>query len=74
MIPVVHEIDDMIRNLAGGAGSKFGTGGMKTKIHAVEIAYEAGIDVVLMNGRKPKRLYDLFEDKAVGTLFTLSKE
>ena len=74
MAPVVHEIDDFIRNLAGGAGSRFGTGGMKTKIHAVEIAYEAGIDVVLMNGRKPRRLYDLFEDKAVGTLFTLSKD
>ena len=71
MIPVVHEIDDAIRDLAGGAGSKFGTGGMKTKIHAVEIAYEAGIDVVLMNGRRPRRLYDLFEDKPVGTLFTL---
>lgn len=74
MIPVVHEIDQAIRNLAGGAGTKFGTGGMKTKIHAVEIAYEAGIDVVLMNGKRPKRLYDLFEDKPVGTLFTLSKD
>lgn len=74
MIPVVHEIDEAIHKLAGGAGSKFGTGGMKTKIHAVEIAYEAGIDVVLMNGKKPKRLYDLFEDKPVGTLFTLEKD
>ena len=73
LIPVVHEIDDNIRELAGGAGSKFGTGGMKTKIHAVELAYESGIDVVLMNGRKPERLYDLFEDKKVGTLFTLDK-
>lgn len=73
LIPVVHEINDEIRNLAGGAGSKFGTGGMKTKIHAVELAYEAGIDVILMNGRHPKRLYDLFEDKEVGTLFTLSE-
>lgn len=73
LIPVVHEINDEIRELAGGAGSKFGTGGMKTKIHAVELAYEAGIDVVLMNGRRPERLYDLFEDKPVGTLFTMEK-
>ncbi|MCD7826793.1 MAG: glutamate 5-kinase [Clostridiaceae bacterium] len=71
LIPVVHEIDDRIRNLAGGARTRFGTGGMKTKIDAVEIAYESGIDVVLMNGNRPKRLYDLFEDKKVGTLFTL---
>ena len=74
LIPVVHEITDEIRGLAGGAGSKFGTGGMRTKINAVEIAYEAGIDVVLMNGRHPKRLYDLFEDKSIGTLFTLSQD
>lgn len=74
LIPVVHEINEEIRGLAGGAGSKFGTGGMKTKIHAVELAYEAGIDVVLMNGKRPRKLYELFEDKQVGTLFTLSKE
>lgn len=74
LIPVVHEITDEIRELAGGAGTKFGTGGMKTKIHAVELAYESNIDVVLMNGRKPRRLYDLFEDKKIGTLFTLEKE
>jgi len=74
LIPVVHEINEEIRGLAGGAGSKFGTGGMKTKIHAVELAYEAGIDVVLMNGKRPRRLYELFEDKEVGTLFTLSQD
>lgn len=74
LIPVVHEITDEIRNLAGGAGSKFGTGGMRTKINAVEIAYEAGIDVVLMNGSHPKRLYELFEDKSVGTFFSLTQE
>ncbi len=74
LIPVVHEINEEIRGLAGGAGSKFGTGGMKTKIHAVELAYEAGIDVVLMNGKRPRRLYELFEDKEVGTFFTLSQD
>lgn len=74
LIPVVHEITDEIRELAGGAGTKFGTGGMKTKIHAVELAYESNIDVILMNGRRPRRLYDLFEDKKIGTLFTLEKE
>ncbi|MCH5268406.1 MAG: glutamate 5-kinase [Lachnospiraceae bacterium] len=69
LIPVVHEIDADIHALAGGAGTKFGTGGMKTKIKAVEIAFEAAIDVVLMNGQHPRKLYDLFEDKSVGTLF-----
>lgn len=73
LIPVVHEINDEIRNLAGGAGSKLGTGGMITKINAVELAYEAGIDVVLMNGQRPEKLYDVFEDKQVGTIFNCTK-
>lgn len=70
MIPVVQEITDGIRGVAGGVTTNVGTGGMRTKIRAVEIAFEAGIDVVLMNGKTPKKLYDLFEDKPVGTLFT----
>lgn len=72
LIPVVHEIDADVHAVAGGAGTKFGTGGMKTKINAVEIAFESGIDVVLMNGQHPRKLYDLFEDKSVGTLFSSS--
>ncbi len=69
LIPEVGEITEEIRRLAGGAGSSLGTGGMATKIRAVELAYEADIDVVLMNGKNPRRLYDLFEDKPVGTFF-----
>lgn len=69
LIPEVGKITDDIRDLAGGAGSALGTGGMATKIRAVEIAHAADIDVVLMNGKNPRKLYDLFEDKPVGTIF-----
>ena len=72
LIPVVHEITDEIKALAGGAGTKLGTGGMITKLNAVEIAYKSDIDVVLMNGQHPKTLYDLFDGKSVGTIFSLS--
>ena len=73
LIPEVGEITDDIRSLAGGAGSALGTGGMATKIRAVEIAHAADIDVVLMNGKNPRKLYDLFEDQPVGTLFAKKK-
>lgn len=73
LIPVVHEITEDIKALAGGVTTKFGTGGMVTKINAVEIAYKAGIDVVIMNGKQPEKLYDLFENKGVGTLFYCGK-
>ena len=70
LIPIVNEITDDIRGLAGGAGSGLGTGGMITKIHAAEIAMGAGIDMAILNGRNPSVLYDLFDGKDVGTIFT----
>ena len=69
LIPVVNKIDDTIISLAEGAGSKHGTGGMITKIHAAQIAKKAGIDMVILNGNDANYLYDLFENKPVGTLF-----
>lgn len=73
LIPVVQKIDSYIENIAGGAGSSLGTGGMATKINAAKIATQAGIDMVIMNGKNPDLLYDLFEDKQVGTLFEAQK-
>lgn len=69
LIPVVTEISSYIENIAGGAGSSLGTGGMATKINAGKIATENGIDMVIMNSDNPKNLYDLFDNKPVGTLF-----
>ena len=69
LIPVVQEITDDIIAVAGGAGSKFGSGGMATKIRAAEIANAAGIDLVIINGRHPDNLYGVFENKPVGTVF-----
>ena len=74
LIPVVHEITDETKALAGGAGTKLGTGGMITKLNAVEIAYKSDIDVVLMNGQHPKTLYDLFDGKSVGTIFSKNED
>ena len=68
-IPVVEKITPEIEAMAGGAGTSLGTGGMSTKITAAKIATNAGIDMVIMNGRDPEKLYDLFEDKEIGTLF-----
>ena len=72
-ISVVEEITPEIESVAGGAGSKLGTGGMSTKINAGKIAVEAGIDMVIMNGKDPELLYDLFENKEVGTIFKANK-
>lgn len=72
-IYVVEEITPEIESVAGGAGTSLGTGGMTTKINAAKIATEAGIDMVIMNGKDPEILYDLFENKEIGTIFKANK-
>lgn len=70
LIPVVHEITPEIEAAAGGAGTPNARGGMATKIAAAKMAVEAGIDMVIMNGEKPERLYDLLMNgESVGTRF-----
>ena len=63
-----------IKAIAGGAGSSLGTGGMATKIKAAEICKNGGIDLIIMNGRDPRHLYKVFENKPIGTLFTANGE
>ncbi|MBQ7038019.1 MAG: glutamate 5-kinase [Clostridia bacterium] len=74
LIPIVSELNDEVLALAGGAGSKLGTGGMATKLHAAQIATEAGIDMVIANGEYPEKLYDIVDGKAIGTRFCGRKQ
>lgn len=69
----VEEITPEIEGMTGGAGSKFGTGGMATKIKAAKIATEAGIDMIIANGKDPSVLYDIVEGKPTGTRFVARK-
>lgn len=69
MIRVVEHIDKHIEEIAGGAGSSLGSGGMATKINAAKIATTAGVDMIIMNGKNPDDLYDLFDGKPMGTYF-----
>lgn len=69
LIPQVDEITEEILRLGEGKGSMLGTGGMKTKLHAAVIATEAGIDMVIANGREPDILYNIVSGNPAGTLF-----
>lgn len=73
LIPLVEEINDYIRSIAGGAGSALGTGGMTTKIHAAERMMKNGGDMHILNGDDPYLLYDVMDGKQVGTLFKGAK-
>jgi len=69
IIPVVEEITEGLFEIAGGKGSKFGTGGMITKLIAAQIATEAGIDTIIINGFDADNIYKVLEGHQVGTFF-----
>ena len=74
LIPLVERLDADILKLAGGAGSSLGTGGMATKLHAAQIATDAGIDMVIANGKEPEKLYGIVAGEAIGTRFSGRKQ
>ena len=69
LIPVIEELTPEVMALGDGKGSELGTGGMKTKLHAAEIATGAGIDMIIANGANPAALYNIADGKALGTRF-----
>ena len=69
LISRIENIDESVYELAGGAGSRGGTGGMRTKLQAADLATRSGIDTIVMNGQNTDGLYDLAEGRKVGTLF-----
>ena len=68
LIDTVFSITPEIKELAGTKGTTLGTGGMITKIHAAEIAMNAGIDMIIANGTKPELLYNIIDGEKVGTV------
>ncbi len=69
LIPLVEEIDEDIIKVAGGSNSNRGTGGMTTKLHAADIATNAGIHTIVMNGNTPQDIYKVLEGRQIGTFF-----
>ncbi len=68
LIPLIEDSENIDCDI-GGAGSNRGTGGMKSKIRAANLANNAGIDMIITNGKNIASLYDILEGKEVGTLF-----
>lgn len=69
LIPMVDEITDELEQVAGKAGTKMGTGGMKTKIGAARMATESGIDTVITSGEDVNNIYKILEGVSLGTFF-----
>ena len=67
-IPELDRVDESVYAMAGGAGTKRGTGGMIAKLKAAQIAEQAHIPMMIVNGVDPDILYDIVEGKPCGTI------
>ncbi len=71
--PLARPLDDVpaltpeVLAMAGGSGTRAGTGGMRTKLEAAAKAGAAGIDTCLFNGRSADVVRALAHDRLRGT-------
>ena len=72
-INLVENLDDSIRAAAGAEGSKLGTGGMRTKITAAQMATKNGTHLIIANGADPRNIVRAVQGSEVGTLFLAGK-
>lgn len=70
----VTNIDSYVRTLGGDSGSSVGTGGMRTKIRAAEMATASGIAVSIAAAGEPNVIQRLLLGEAVGTRFVARKD
>jgi glutamate 5-kinase len=66
---VVHKITRELERSAGGSGSAFAKGGMKTKLEAAKIILTAGCRMVLVHGREKDIISRVVAGEEIGTLF-----
>ncbi|NNC88327.1 MAG: glutamate 5-kinase [Akkermansiaceae bacterium] len=72
IVKEVREVDEVLF-FADGEKGKFSIGGMETKLQAVKLAVDAGVETVIANGRKPERLAGIVTDGGDATRFRASR-
>lgn len=65
----INEITEDLLQLAGGKGSRFGTGGMYSKLRAAERVLHYQGAMVLANGKQPEIIFSILQGETIGTLF-----
>jgi glutamate 5-kinase len=67
----IERMEDLVtlQVQAGGQGSRWGTGGMATKISAAAIATDAGVRTVITQGQTPTDIPRILAGEPIGTQF-----
>ncbi|MCY3832314.1 MAG: glutamate 5-kinase [Chloroflexi bacterium] len=74
LIQNIEQVSDELFALAGGAGSKEGTGGMVTKIQAAQIASRSGIETIIASGSETDVVRRLVAGERIGTRIAAAKD
>lgn len=69
LVERVSEVDQRVSEMAGGAGTSYGTGGMSSKLRAARAMLAVGIPTVICRGRRDDVLIEVARGESVGTRF-----
>lgn len=67
LIRQLERVDEAALAMAGGAGSREGTGGMATKLQAARLASNSGVETVIARGHEALVLQRIVQGENVGT-------
>ncbi|MBR3747406.1 MAG: glutamate 5-kinase, partial [Selenomonadaceae bacterium] len=73
LVDKVPEITSAVEKMAGGVGTKHGTGGMFTKIQAAKLATANGVTMLIVNGATIGNLRRVLNGESIGTIFPAKK-
>lgn len=69
LIKQIERIDESTYALAGGVGTKLGTGGMVTKIEAAQTATRSGVTTIVAQGNETDVITRIVNGEEIGTRF-----
>ena len=69
LIPVVREITQEMEQAAIDTAGPAGRGGMRTKLESAELAMNAGVVMVVADGREPNVITRIMAGEDIGTIF-----
>lgn len=72
IISTVYNVED-VEDVASGAGTRFSTGGMITKMTAARNCTRSNIDMIIAAGDDPEIIFKILEGKNIGTLFVANE-
>ncbi|MBB1167781.1 glutamate 5-kinase [Lacticaseibacillus paracasei] len=74
LMPTITQLSAKVLAAAGGSSTRFGTGGMVTKLKAAKTMMRAGKQMVLASGRDPRIILQILAGDPVGTWFGQPKQ